>query len=195
VEPELFYWIGSVLAVLAVLVSLIGLRAKAFPASRGAMLGTLTVFAVLVLGTTTYGVVKARDEQGHREAELAEAEREAGEEEIEAQQTGEEGPDIASPADEQEVAEEEGTVAMSEYQFAPSEVTVANGETVTAENDGETLHNLAVFEGDEELGTTPDVDPGGSDELAVDFEPGNYEMICTIPGHADLGMTGTFTVE
>jgi uncharacterized cupredoxin-like copper-binding protein len=29
----------------------------------------------------------------------------------------------------------------------------------------------------------------------VDFDPGDYEMICTIPGHADLGMDGTFTVE
>ncbi len=62
-EPTLFYWIGGVLAVLAVAISFFGLREKDFPTSRGQMIGTLAIFFVLVLGATTYGVVNARDEQ------------------------------------------------------------------------------------------------------------------------------------
>jgi plastocyanin len=196
VNPELFYWIGGVLAVLAVAISFLGLREKGFPASRGPMLGTLALFFVLVLGATTYAVVNARDEAEHREEELAEESEELAQEaeveELEAEETGGEGPDTAAP-DEGGAAGTE--VGMEEYEFIPSDVSVAQGDTVTASNDGQTVHNLTVLDGDEELGATEDVDPGQGGELEVDFDPGDYEMICTIPGHADLGMDGTFTVE
>jgi plastocyanin len=198
VNPELFYWIGGVLAVLAVAISFLGLREKDFPASRGQMLGTLAVFFVLVLGATTYAVVNARDEVEHREAELAERSeelaQEAQTEQLEAEETGGEGPDTAASGGDED-ASGAIEVGMEEYEFIPSDVSAAGGDTVTASNDGQTVHNLTVLDGDEELGATEDVDPGQSGELQVDFDPGDYEMICTIPGHADLGMEGTFTVE
>jgi len=203
-NPELFYWVGGALAVLAVVISFLGLREKDFPASRGAMVGTLTVFGFLVLGATTYAVVNARDEQQHRRAELAEQSealaQEAEVEEVEASQTGTEGPDTASPEEEQPVGAAGGTTAasevgMTEYAFEPADAGAAQGDVVTAQNDGQTIHNLTVLDGDEELGATEDIDPGQSAELEVDFKPGAYEMICTIPGHADLGMEGGFTVE
>jgi plastocyanin len=184
VDPQLFYWIGAVLALLAVVVSFLGLREKEFPGSRGQMLGTLSAFFVLVLGATTYAVVNARDEQEHRESELAE-----------------ESEELAQEAEVEEVEAEEagqaaGTeVGMDEYSFDPADASAAAGDTVSAVNDGQTIHNLTVLDGDEELGATDNLDPGQSDELEVDFDAGEYEMICTIPGHADLGMEGTFTVE
>jgi plastocyanin len=201
VNPELFYWIGGVLALLAVVVSFLGLREKEFPASGGQIVGVLVVFFVLVLGATTYAVVNARDEQEHREEELAEGSealaQESQVEELEAEEAGAEGPETAS-ADEG-ASQPEGAAAtevgMGEYSFDPSEVSVAEGDTVTAQNDGQTVHNLTVLDADEELGATEDVDPGQASELEVDFDPGDYEMVCTIPGHADLGMEGTFTVE
>jgi plastocyanin len=197
VNPELFFWIGGALALLAVVISFLGLRERAFPGSRGAMAGTLAAFLVLVLGATTYAVVNARDEQEHREEELAERSeelaQEAQAEETEAAETGAEGPDTAEAGGEEAAAGTE--VGMTEYAFDPTDVTVSRGDTVTATNDGQTVHNLTVQDGNEELGATEDVDAGQSSELAVDFQPGEYEMICTIPGHADLGMEGTFTVE
>ncbi len=69
------------------------------------------------------------------------------------------------------------------------------GDTVTAENEGEVVHNLTVVDGGDELAGTDDVDPGSSADLEVDIDPGTYQMICTIPGHEDLGMAGDFTVE
>ena len=200
---DLFYYLGVALAALAVAVSFVGLRVKDFPRARAVSLGTLAVFLVLVVGTTTYAVVLARDEQEHRRAELAhEAEadaHEAGAEEIEAQQTGAEGPDTATPADEKPAADAGAGAAtpveMIDYAFEPPDVSAARGETLAVHNAGNVVHNLTVLDGDEELGATPDIEAGEEGELEVAFEPGAYEMVCTIPGHADLGMEGTFTVE
>jgi uncharacterized cupredoxin-like copper-binding protein len=38
--------------------------------------------------------------------------------------------------------------------------------------------------------------PGQTGEIRVRLpDPGTYEFICTVPGHADAGMTGTLTVQ
>ncbi|MGH2953323.1 MAG: plastocyanin/azurin family copper-binding protein [Solirubrobacterales bacterium] len=92
-------------------------------------------------------------------------------------------------------------VEMSEYAFAPSDVTAERGQTITLENAGEIVHNFTVEEGPDpdtpskELAATPNVQPGESAELEVDLEPGEYALVCTVPSHRDLGMTGSFTVE
>ena len=200
-EPELFYWIGGATAVAALVVSAIGIKSESFPASRGVMAATIGVFVILVLGSTTYGVVNAQDEQEHREAELAEEQEAAGEQELEAEETGAEGPITGdqgaadAAGEEEQAATDAGVVAMSEYAFAPEAVTAKQGDTLTVENEGAVVHNLTVVDGTEELAATPDVDGGDSADLDVDVEPGTYEMICTIPGHEDLGMAGEFTVE
>lgn len=200
-EPELFYWIGGATALAALVVSAIGIRSESFPPTRGVMAATIGIFVFLVAGSTTYAVVNAQDEQEKREAELAAEQEEAGAEELEAGETGAEGPITGDEGAAEAVGEaaqeatDAGAVAMSEYAFGPDSVTVAQGETITAENEGEVVHNLTLFDGNEELEGTGDVDAGQSADLEVDVEPGTYEMICTIPGHEDLGMAGEFTVE
>ena len=84
---------------------------------------------------------------------------------------------------------------MTEYAFSPPSITVKSGDTVTAKNDGQSIHNLTLVDGNNELAGTDNVDPGSSADLKVDVDPGTYQMICTIPGHEDLGMAGDFTVE
>ena len=83
-------------------------------------------------------------------------------------------------------------VAMSEYEFDPSELTVSSGDSIDVVNDGEIVHNYTV-EGTDVA--TEDLDGGQNEELTVDLDPGDYEVICTIAGHAEQGMTGTLTVE
>lgn len=83
---------------------------------------------------------------------------------------------------------------MTEYAFDPKDGTAAQGDTITATNDGEIPHNYTI-EADGDEVTTGDVDPGSSGEVTVDVDPGDYDVICTIPGHADQGMVGTLTVE
>jgi manganese oxidase len=85
---------------------------------------------------------------------------------------------------------------MTEYAFDPADVTVSRAETITVTNDGKLAHNYTAVKvkGELEL-RTGDVDPGSDAKLAVSLEPGTYEVICTIPGHAEQGMKGTITVK
>ena len=210
-EPEHFYWVGGALTLAALVASAIGLKNDNFPPSRGALFGLIGIFVFLVVGSTTYAVVNARDEQAKHRAELEHEQEEAGAEELEAGEAGTEGPITGDEGAAEEAGEEEadqaddaagadeggasGPVAMTEYAFGPDSVTVRNGDTITAENEGAVVHNLTIFDGEEELAGTEDVDPGASGDLEVDIDAGDYEMICTIPGHEDLGMAGEFTVE
>lgn len=83
-------------------------------------------------------------------------------------------------------------VEIGELFLKPSEVTAPPGPlAITVRNSGAAEHNLAI----EGLGATEMIPPGGSATLEVaDAAPGTYEMICQVPGHADGGMRGTFTV-
>jgi plastocyanin len=94
----------------------------------------------------------------------------------------------------------ETTVAMTEYEFDPSDLSVASGDTVALDNEGELPHNLTIVEGEPtgggaEVAASDDIPGGESGTMTVDAEPGEYGMLCTIPGHAEQGMTGTAKVE
>ena len=98
-------------------------------------------------------------------------------------------------------AAETKSVKLDEYSFTPSDVVVKRGDTITAENGGKIVHNLTVEKGpdpkkkSEKLAGTPTFAPGKSEKLTVNLAPGKYVMVCTITGHRELGMTGTFTVK
>ena len=90
-----------------------------------------------------------------------------------------------------------GTVDISETEFAldPADATVPAGTvTINVTNDGATTHNLEV-EGDGVEEITDDLEPGASGKLALDLQPGSYEMYCAIGDHKEQGMEGTLTVE
>jgi plastocyanin len=87
------------------------------------------------------------------------------------------------------------TVSMKEYQFTPSNVTAKQGSTITVENKGKIAHNLTVEQGSSKVAGTPTFLPGKPEKLKVDLKPGTYKMLCTVPGHVQLGMKGTFTVK
>ena len=94
-----------------------------------------------------------------------------------------------------------GTVAMKEYQFIPSKVTVRRGATLTVANAGNIAHNLTVERGPDPkkesarlIGTSSFL-PGKSQRLRVGLRPGRYAIVCTVPGHRQLGMVGTLTVR
>jgi plastocyanin len=99
-------------------------------------------------------------------------------------------------------------VSMTEYAFDPADVTVSKGDTITVTNDGQLPHNYTEVPRGKDYGVklpphlrdlalgTGDVDPGSSGEFEVgDMALGEFEVICTIPGHAEKGMKGTLTVE
>src|SRR5690606_5064933 len=69
---------------------------------------------------------------------------------------------------------------------------VGPGGRLAVSNDGSMVHNLAVR--DHDL-VTADLNAGASEVLDLSsLAPGSYELFCTIPGHAEAGMTTTLHV-
>ena len=87
------------------------------------------------------------------------------------------------------------TVIARDARFEPAHLTLQQGRTVilSFRNDDPIFHDWEV----EGLANV-DVParPGQTAELRflVD-EPGTYQIVCTVPGHAEAGMTGTLVVE
>ncbi|GBD17098.1 Plastocyanin [bacterium HR26] len=88
------------------------------------------------------------------------------------------------------------TIEMSEYKFSPDTLTASPGATVqvTLKNVGSLQHDFHV---DVVNATSPLVDPGKSTDFSftAPSQPGQYQFWCTVPGHKELGMVGTLTVQ
>jgi plastocyanin len=93
------------------------------------------------------------------------------------------------------------TVEMTEYEFVPNDLKAAQGDTITADNKGKLEHNLTIEEAPDaekeskQLAATSDVQAGSSADLTVNVDPGKHSIVCTIPGHRELGMIGTIQVK
>ena len=86
----------------------------------------------------------------------------------------------------------ETSVALSEFALTPAAVSVPAGGSLKVTNNGTVPHNLAIEGTDLK---TADLAGGESETLDLSgLEPGEYQIICAIPGHSDAGMTGTLTV-
>ena len=83
-------------------------------------------------------------------------------------------------------------VSLTEFAITPSAVNVPAGGTLHVTNDGTATHNLRVVDTDLK---TPDLAAGEAGELDLSsLEPGSYELLCEISGHADSGMTASLTI-
>lgn len=84
-------------------------------------------------------------------------------------------------------------VSLAEFSISPDPIQILPGTDVEVVNDGAVVHNMAVS--DSSGVTSPDLAGGESGIFpSKSLEPGTYEVICTIPGHADAGMKGTLEV-
>ncbi len=85
-------------------------------------------------------------------------------------------------------------IIAADFHFSPADITVRAGEWVVVElsNEDDVVHDWMV-----EGMANVDVParPGQTAKLRfVLDEPGTYRIACSIPGHAEAGMTGTLTV-
>ncbi|MBA2468745.1 MAG: c-type cytochrome [Chloroflexia bacterium] len=82
--------------------------------------------------------------------------------------------------------------ALDPFEWSETELTVQPGDTIEVVNAGVSDHDFTV----EELGISEVLTP---DPIAItipeDAAPGEYEFICSIPGHAENGMVGTLIIE
>lgn len=112
----------------------------------------------------------------------------------------------------------EFTVSVEdEFNYSPSVLTVSAGQEVTiilnntstlehtfnVLKAGEEIEHVKEDVGDEEhlhealIFDMHEVQPGESEtaSFTAPSEPGDYDIICVIPGHIDAGMVGTLRVE
>ena len=83
-------------------------------------------------------------------------------------------------------------VDMVDIAFNPTEFTIpANTDvTIKAVNNGALPHTFTI----PDVADTGDVASGASAEVTVNLPPGEYEFICTVPGHKEAGMVGKVIV-
>jgi manganese oxidase len=87
-------------------------------------------------------------------------------------------------------------VTLTDFAITPDQIQAPAGQeiTFTVSNEGQTPHTFGVVTPDGQK-ETPEIAVGGTGTLAVPaLDPGDYKILCTIPGHEDLGMVGTLTV-
>ncbi|MBI5942995.1 MAG: cupredoxin domain-containing protein [Chloroflexi bacterium] len=101
-------------------------------------------------------------------------------------------------------------LTMDEFSFTPTEFTVPAGQeiTITARNEGAVIHEFAIMKfgktvgedfGDEDdvnIYWAVKVEPGGSitQTFTAPTQPGEYQIVCGIPGHFMAGMFGKLIV-
>jgi len=88
-------------------------------------------------------------------------------------------------------------VTAKEYSFNPGRVMVSGAGplTIRLKNAGSLAHNLKLTRNGETIGGTPTFAAGETRSGRVNLEHGNYEMVCTVGDHADLGMRGPVEVR
>ena len=99
---------------------------------------------------------------------------------------------------------------MSEFTFTPNTFTVPAGQeiTINSRNNGAVVHNLIVMNLDTSVGEEfnsedevnvylkLEIQPGqdSTATFSAPSEPGDYQIVCSTPGHYVAGMIGTLTV-
>jgi uncharacterized cupredoxin-like copper-binding protein len=101
-------------------------------------------------------------------------------------------------------------VNMVEFAYVPNSFTVPAGEEITLHivNGGAVVHDFVIMNAGASVGEKYDNEdkaniywmielPSGGDEtvtFTAPSEPGEYQVVCGIPGHYSAGMFGTLTV-
>jgi len=88
-------------------------------------------------------------------------------------------------------------VVAKEYSFDPETIVVTGGGKLTVEldNQGTLAHNLRVLDGGKDIGGTPTFVGGEPRTGTLNLKPGEYEILCTVGDHAELGMKGKLEVK
>jgi len=91
-------------------------------------------------------------------------------------------------------------VQLDEWTVGFDELELAAGRTqFQVVNNGRMPHNFVIewtnADGERLALETPVLQPGEEYRLIVSLAPGTYQALCTISGHADLGMSAPIVVQ
>jgi plastocyanin len=202
----IFYILGGLLAALAVLTTVLGLRSEKFP-GRFAPLVALG-FIALIGATTTYAVLNGQDEQEARATELEKAGEEVEAEEENPTPAAEEGAEAgqpeggAKPAPAPAPAKAKGAGGTLQLAASPTEIAFDKKAlhsrpgkvTIDFTNPSALEHDVAIEQDGKQIAVSARITEGKT-SVSADLTPGKYTFLCTVPGHAEAGMEGTLTVE
>jgi len=93
------------------------------------------------------------------------------------------------------------TIVLTEYELVPKSLSVDANATLTVRNEGKIAHNIVIerrgnpLDKVEKLIGTDTFLGGRQASLKIELPPGKYTMVCSVPGHRQLGMYGTVTVR
>jgi len=203
-NETLFYICGIALAVSAVVTSFIGLRVKSFPGKLGPLVALW--FAVLVVGSATFAVLHAQDEEKAKAAENTKANEENEEEAADKPEAGTEGQEeqeeAAGGGAEKPQAAAKGPGGTLQLKASPTQIAFDTTEltskpgkvTIDFENPAAIEHDVAIEQNGKEIAKSALITEGKT-SVSADLAPGTYTYICTVPGHAEAGMEGTLTVK
>ena len=175
-----FYVIGGLTALWAVVLAGLGIKRHAFPATPGATRLVMAISVTLVAGSIGSAIVSGALEAEEEGEEAAAAEEGAAAEEAPAA-GGEELELSAAPS--------------GELAFDTTELDAEAGRvTLEMANPAPISHNVSI-EGDgvDEEGET--VGEGKTSTVSAELDAGEYTFYCSVPGHREGGMEGTLTVE
>ncbi len=96
-------------------------------------------------------------------------------------------PTSAGAATEVDVTATEFAFSLSRQQFSPGDYTFVLAD------DGSAPHALTIT-GPGVDASSDRVDPGGTVQLSVTLQAGDYELLCPVGNHAARGMRMTITV-
>jgi uncharacterized cupredoxin-like copper-binding protein len=93
------------------------------------------------------------------------------------------------------------TIASRDIYFAPNLVTIPakTDVTIMLPNEGSTMHNFSITDHKNpdlpNLNISVDINPGDTQSVVVNAEPGTYYFFCNVPGHEPAGMFGYLQVQ
>jgi plastocyanin len=191
-----FYVLGTCLALLAVVVTAIGLLSPDAFSSKAAVRGVLLLFAVLVVATATFALRYSRDEQADRREKIAA--------EVKAQAAtpvsagGSSGASQA-PAKAPAAKGPGGTVKVSadptQLAFQQKTLTTKPGKvTLDFDNPAQIQHDVVIAQGSKVI-TKTNLISGSKTSTSADLAAGTYVFYCDVPGHREAGMQGNLTVK
>jgi plastocyanin len=91
-------------------------------------------------------------------------------------------------------------VVADEYRFDPGRILVKSAGRnvrlrILLENRGSLAHNLHVRAGEREIAGLRSFPPGEKRPLSANLQPGEYEFVCTVADHEELGMVGNLEIR
>ena len=91
-------------------------------------------------------------------------------------------------------------VGAEEYRFDPGRLVVRRAGAaatlrLTMRNRGDLAHNLHVRDGERDVASIPSIPPGKESALSATLPRGEYQLVCTVADHEDLGMVGELQVR